>query len=171
MLAVNADDVPTADDFLSEDTINQLEGKVESVDSFEEFSDGAKSNLLKWHLSVKSVLNNSEYVQPSTKLVELVNQMAPHLDAFIKENPDLEIDLHDFPKVKDVQEAYSSTLNKLSKITDEPYNVNLRCYKGSVRPRGFAVPNHVKDVFDKPVNKLGNPSLKIKDGRFIGTKF
>ena len=171
VLAVNADHVPVADDFLSEDTINQIEGKIESVDSFEEFSDEAKIEFIKLALSVRSVTGDSEYVQPSKELADLVDEMGPQLDAFITENPNMEVDLHDFPKVKEVEEAYSSTLNKLSKITEEPYNVNLKCYKSSVKPRRFDVAKQVKDVFKKPINKSGNSKLKLKDGRFISTKF
>ena len=169
VVAVNGDHTPRADDFLSEDTIDQLEGKVESVDSFEDFSDKAKVEFTKMALSIKSIQGNSEYVQPSKEVIDIVDEIAPHLDSFIAENPNLQIDLYDFPKIKDVEETYSSRLKSLTKITGEPYNVNLKCFDHIKKPIRFDVAKQIKDVFKKPVNKLGFPKLKIKDGRFINT--
>ncbi len=169
VVAVNGDHIPRADDFLSEDTIDQLEGKVESVDSFEDFSDKAKVEFTKMALSIKSIQGSSEFVQPSKEVIDMVDEMAPHVDAFIAENPNLQIDLYDFPKIKDVEETYSTRLKSLTKITGQTYNMNLKCFEHIRKPRRFGFSMQIKDVFKKPVNKLGFPKLKIKDGRFIST--
>lgn len=102
---INQAQMPLADDFVDPKTLDLLASS--ELKEFSKLSTKDQLELIRMTVSIDAISGKDSYVRPSDELSKIVQAIKPHSDAFIKNNPGVQLDIYKFPTQESIVNLYS----------------------------------------------------------------
>lgn len=119
--------VPKADAVLSRETLNFISDNDDTNSDFNSLSEDQQVEITRIALSIESIRDEHDFIQPSGHLKGLIDGLRPYADAILANNPDLELSLYRFPRRSHILKKLAHRLKHISAVTGKDYKVDLAC--------------------------------------------